>query len=62
LGIDEKLVRRYRASSEGASIPHIYGWISNQDGNKKGGPANFLYYAAAGEDELTEVFGEITAN
>lgn len=42
-------------------IPGIWG-ISFGNGSKKGGPANVLYYAAGGDDELTGVFGEITAN
>ena len=42
-------------------IPGLWG-ISFGNGSKKGGPSNFLYYAAGGDDELTGVFGEITAN
>ncbi len=42
-------------------IPGIWG-ISFGNGNRKSGPVNTLYYAAGGDDYLTGVFGQITAN
>ena len=42
-------------------LPGLWG-ISFGNGNIKSGPTNTLYYAAGGSDELSGVFGQITAN